>query len=106
MALSAECEIHDWTWDPADDMGCPICYATKAERERALAILERKLKEMVDVPKGVMSVNDLNDLIDEIAFSDKVEFDREEENKTNFEEYLEEQLKNPAVKEAFEGENK
>jgi hypothetical protein len=27
------------------------------------------------------------------------------ENKTNFEVYLEEQLKNPAVKEAFEGEN-
>jgi hypothetical protein len=62
-------------------MGCPVCYATKVERERVLAILERKLSEMVDVPKEVMSVNDLNDLIDEIAFSDKVEFDREVEDK-------------------------
>jgi hypothetical protein len=34
---------------------------------------------MVDVPKGVMSVNDLNDLIDEIAFSDRIEFDRDGE---------------------------
>ncbi len=79
MALSSECEVHGWSWDPTDDMGCPICHATKVERERALAILERKLKEMIDVPKGVLSVNDLNDLIDEIAFSDKVEFDRDEE---------------------------
>ena len=79
MALSSECEVHGWSWDPTDDMGCPICYATKVERERALAILERKLSEMVDVLKGSMSVNDLNDLIDEIAFSDKVEFDRDEE---------------------------
>jgi hypothetical protein len=60
-------------------MGCPVCYATKVERERVLAILERKLSEMVDVPKGVLSVNDLNDLIDEIAFSDKIEFDRDSE---------------------------
>jgi len=79
VALSSECEVHGWSWDPTDDMGCPICYATKVERERALAILERKLSEMVDVLKGSMSVNDLNDLIDEIAFSDKVEFDRDEE---------------------------
>ena len=79
MALSSECEVHGWSWDPADDMGCPVCYATKVERERVLAILERKLSEMVDVPKGVLSVNDLNDLIDEIAFSDKIEFDRDSE---------------------------
>jgi hypothetical protein len=38
------------------------------------------MSEMVDVLKGSMSVNDLNDLIDEIAFSDKVEFDRDGEN--------------------------
>jgi hypothetical protein len=77
MALSAECEVHDWSWDPADDMGCPVCYGIRIERERGLTILERKLSEMVDVLKGSMSVNDLNDLIDEIAFSDKVEFDRD-----------------------------
>ncbi len=80
MALSSECEVHGWSWDPADDMGCPICHATKVERERTLTILERKLSEMADVLKGSMSVNDLNDLIDEIAFSDKVEFDRDGEN--------------------------
>jgi hypothetical protein len=77
MALSAECEVHGWNWDPADDMGCPVCHGIQTERERGLTILERKLSEMVDVPKGVMSVNDLNDLIDEIAFSDKIEFDRD-----------------------------
>ncbi len=81
MAMSTYCEIHEWHWNFDDDMGCPVCYATKVERERVLAILERKLSEMVDVPKGVLSVNDLNDLIDEIAFSDKIEFDREEESK-------------------------
>ena len=75
MALSSECEVHDWTWDPVDDMGCPVCYGIQTERERGLGILERKLREMIDAPNGVLSVNDLNDLIDEIAFSDKVEFD-------------------------------
>ena len=39
------------------------------ERERALKILERKLNEMIAKNKRTLSRNDLNDLIDEIAFS-------------------------------------
>jgi hypothetical protein len=77
MALSSECEVHSWAWDPTDDMGCPVCYATKAERERALAILERTINNMMASDRWSMSRGELNDLIDEIAFSDKVEFDRD-----------------------------
>ena len=77
MALSSECEVHGWSWDPTDDMGCPVCYATKVERERALAILERTINNMMASDRWSMSRGELNDLIDEIAFSDKVEFDRD-----------------------------
>ena len=59
-----------------DGPDCVCCKnKVEAQRERALRILERKLREMIDAPNGVLSVNDLNDLIDEIAYSDKVEFD-------------------------------
>jgi|LakMenEpi03Aug12_release.lakeMendotaPanAssembly.Ray.scaffolds.fasta_scaffold3106227_1 hypothetical protein len=79
MALSSECEVHEWFWDPTDDMGCPVCHGIQTERERGLSILERKQSEMIDAPNGVLSINDLNDLIDEIAFSDRVEFDGKKE---------------------------
>jgi hypothetical protein len=75
MALSAECELHGWSWDPADDMGCPVCHGIQTERERNLRILERKLAEVIKSGVKKITANDLNDLVDEIAFSDKVEFD-------------------------------
>lgn len=40
------------------------------ERERSLVILERKLNEMIANEEWSLTRNDLNDLIDEIAFSD------------------------------------
>ena len=79
MALSSECEVHEWSWDPADDMGCPVCHGIRTERERNLRILERKLAEVVKSGVKKITANDLNDLVDEIAFSDKVEFDGKEE---------------------------
>ncbi len=79
MALSNECEVHDWAWDSSDGMGCPVCYGIETERERNLVVLGEKLREMIDAPNGVLTVNDLNDLMDWIAFSDKVEFDGKEE---------------------------
>lgn len=54
-----------------------VCCKNKAtvERERVLHILERKLAEVVKTKAKKMTANDLNDVIDEIAFSDKVKFD-------------------------------
>jgi hypothetical protein len=60
-------------------MGCPVCYGIQTERERNLRILERKLAEVIKSGVKKITANDLNDLVDEIAFSDKVEFDGKEE---------------------------
>lgn len=38
MALSGECEEHGWSWDPADDMACPVCHGIAEERGRVLAL--------------------------------------------------------------------
>ena len=40
MALSSECEVHDWFWDPADDMGCPVCHGIELEYKRCVEALE------------------------------------------------------------------
>lgn len=40
MSLSGTCEEHDWSWDPSDDYGCPVCYGINIERERIIALLE------------------------------------------------------------------
>ena len=52
-----------------DGPDCVCCKTSNVERERALKILERKLNEMIAKNKRTLSRNDLNDLIDEIAFS-------------------------------------
>lgn len=40
MSLSGNCEEHDWSWDPSDDYGCPVCYGINIERDRIIALLE------------------------------------------------------------------
>lgn len=40
MALSSECEVHEWSWDPADDMGCPVCHGIELEHKRCIEALE------------------------------------------------------------------
>ena len=40
MALSSECEVHGWSWDPADDMGCPVCHGIALEQQRCVDALE------------------------------------------------------------------
>jgi hypothetical protein len=39
MALTSECETHGWSWDPADDMGCPVCHGIAEEQERIIKLL-------------------------------------------------------------------
>ena len=48
MALSSECEVHAWSWDPADDMGCPVCYGIQTEQERCVAALKEADKVCSD----------------------------------------------------------
>ena len=40
MALTSECEVHGWSWDPADDMGCPVCHGMEEEQERIVKLIE------------------------------------------------------------------
>jgi len=40
MAIEGNCDVHDWSWDPIDDYGCPVCYGMSIERERILDLLE------------------------------------------------------------------
>ena len=40
MALSGECKEHGWSWDPADDMGCPVCYGIELGEQRVIKLLE------------------------------------------------------------------
>ena len=44
MALTSECEKHDWSWDPADDVGCPVCYGIAGEQERIINLLPKDLR--------------------------------------------------------------
>jgi hypothetical protein len=46
MALSAECEVHGWSWDPADDMGCPVCYGIETTEERIIKLLESVMTDL------------------------------------------------------------
>jgi hypothetical protein len=40
MALSGECNEHGWSWDPADDMGCPVCYGIDLGQKRVIGLME------------------------------------------------------------------
>jgi hypothetical protein len=48
MALTSECEVHGWSWDPADDMGCPVCHGIAEEQERIIKLLDDECK--ISVP--------------------------------------------------------
>jgi len=48
MALSGECEEHGWSWDPADDMGCPVCYGIEITEERIIKLLEEHTMRMTN----------------------------------------------------------
>ena len=39
MALNGNCEVHDWSWDPSDDYGCPVCHGINLERGRVVKLL-------------------------------------------------------------------
>ena len=49
MALTSECKLHWWSWDPADDMGCPVCHGIAEEQERIIELIETKWSEYPDV---------------------------------------------------------
>jgi hypothetical protein len=48
MALTSECEVHGWSWDPADDMGCPVCHGIAEEQERIIKLLEENDHYSID----------------------------------------------------------
>ena len=52
MALSSECEVHEWSWDPADDMGCPVCHGMEEERERIIKLIEELRQYSIEYRKG------------------------------------------------------
>ena len=46
MSLESTCDAHDWSWDPTDDYGCPVCYGISLEQERITALLEGMVGNM------------------------------------------------------------
>lgn len=43
MALSSECEVHDWFWDSLDEIGCPVCYGIDLGQKRVVGLMEEEL---------------------------------------------------------------
>jgi hypothetical protein len=46
MAIEGNCDVHDWSWDPIDDYGCPVCYGMSIERERIRAHITARIEEL------------------------------------------------------------
>lgn len=42
MSLDGNCDKHDWSWDPSDDYGCPVCYGAELERDRIINVLREQ----------------------------------------------------------------
>jgi hypothetical protein len=82
MALTSECEVHGWSWDPADDMGCPMCHGIAEEQERIIKLLEDELtrlndiidkSEYFDIPRIQFAMQILINLLNEIKGENKGE---------------------------------
>jgi len=43
VALSSECEVHDWFWDSLDEIGCPVCYGIDLGQKRVIELMEEEL---------------------------------------------------------------
>jgi hypothetical protein len=40
VALSSECEVHNWSWSTEDDIGCPVCYGIALAEKRIIDALK------------------------------------------------------------------
>jgi hypothetical protein len=43
VALSSECEVHDWFWDSLDEIGCPVCYGIDLGQKRVVGLMEEEM---------------------------------------------------------------
>ena len=80
MALTSECGTHDWSWDPTDDMGCPVCHGESLAEERIIKLLETELTrlsdivdkgEYFDIPRIQFAMQILINLLNEIKGENK-----------------------------------
>jgi hypothetical protein len=46
MSLNGTCDVHDWSWDPADDYGCPVCKGEIDMIDALIQILKNKKKKI------------------------------------------------------------
>ena len=44
MALSSECKVHDWSWDPSDEIACPVCHGIGLGKKQIIKLLKDEVK--------------------------------------------------------------